>query len=96
MIASTIGIETLKVGDTNRIIEEEDGAQARLLNTLWYGGMIVFSASWLYSIIDGFAHRQSEPIILERYEDLEPEPTPAPVTLRLSPALGGLSLNVGF
>ncbi len=96
MIASTIGIETLKVGDTNRIIEEDNGDQARLLEKLWYGGMIVLSASWIVSIVDGFANRRTEPLVEERFELIEPEPTPPPVTWRLSPHAGGLSLNLDF
>jgi len=109
MIASTIGIETLKVGDSNRIIAEDNGKQARFLNALWYGGMVVLTATWAYSIIDGFANRNTAPIIEERYELIEPAPKsagPPPVddgrardvTLRLAPGPGdlGLGLSLGF
>jgi len=107
MLASTIGLESLKVGDTNQIIEEDSGKQARLLNALWYGGLVVLGASWVYSIIDGFANRNTTPIIEERYELLEPSrPDVSPsaaagrpdVTLRLAPGPGdlGLGLSIGF
>ncbi len=97
MLASTIGIETLKVGDTNRIIEEDNGKQARLLEALWYGGLVVLTASWAFSIVDGFANRNTAPIIEERYEFIEPTAQPE-VTLRLAPGPGdlGLGLSVGF
>ena len=96
MIASTIGLETLKVGDTNRIIEEEDGNQARLLNGLWYGGLIVLGVTWTWSIVDGFANRVTQPVIEERYELLEPAPETGGVRLRIVPAAGGLGLGLDF
>lgn len=97
MIASYIGIETLKVGDTNRI-PVEDGGQARLLNALWFGGLAVFGGAWAYAIIDGFANRKTEPVIQERFELLDQRGRPD-TTLRLVPGpgdLGGLGLEVGF
>lgn len=96
MIASWIGIEPLKEGDSNIIREEDHGQQARFLEALWYGGLVVFGAAWAYSIIDGYANRRTEPLIEERYELIEPRPD---MTLRLTPGpgdLGGLGLAVDF
>lgn len=95
MIGSTIGIETLKVGGTNRV-REEDGNQARLLEALWFGGAIVLGASWIYSIVDGLAYRRTTPVIKERYELLEDEESGDDVTLRVLPAPTGVGLSVDF
>lgn len=97
MIASWVGIETLKVGDSNRI-RVEDGGQARLLNALWFGGLGVFGVAWTWSIIDGFANRRTEPTVQERFELLDQRGRPE-TSLRLVPGpgdLGGLGLEVGF
>jgi hypothetical protein len=93
MVACYVGIETLKVPNTNRI-RVEDGGQARLLNSLWYGGLIVFSASWAYSIVDGFAYRRTEPIVEERFENIEPRGPET--TLRFVPGPGDLGLGVAL
>lgn len=109
MIASWVGIEALKVGDTNRILPGDAG-QAKLLDALWYGGMGVFAATWAFSVVDGFVSRDLTPRIDERFELLEPGParagplspsglSPSPdlaPTLRLVPTLGGIELDLRF
>jgi hypothetical protein len=101
MIASWIGIEGLKVGDTNRVLPE-DGGQARLLEALWYGGMGVMSATWAFSIVDGFLSRDTTPRVNERFELLEPGarppaagPTSSP-NLRMGLTPLGVELDLRF
>lgn len=89
MIATWLGIEGLKVGDTNRISPSDEG-QARLLEALWYGGAGLFVASWGYSIADGFLSRDDTPTIQERFELLDPERKPPEgPTVRFSPSFVG-------
>jgi len=101
MIASWIGIEGLKVGDTNRVLPG-DGGQARLLEALWYGGMGVMSATWAFSIVDGFVSRDTTPRVNERFELLEPgarSPEPGPTStpnLRLGLTPLGLEVDLRF
>jgi hypothetical protein len=95
MIATWLGIEGLKIGDTNRISPGDEG-QARLLEALWYGGAGIFVASWGYSIADGFGNRDTTPVVRERFELLDPQtqPTTGP-SVMLSPSLlGGLGARL--
>lgn len=84
MIATWLGIEGLKVGDTNRIAPGDEG-QARLLEALWYGGAGVFTAGWGYSIADGFGNRDTTPVVRERFELLDPQSQPPKATGPQSP-----------
>lgn len=94
MIATWLGIEGLKVGDTNRISPGDEG-QARLLEALWYGGAGVFVAGWGYSIADGFANRDTTPVVRERFELLDPQSrSPQPPTTTGPPAPRGPSVQL--
>jgi hypothetical protein len=87
LAASWVAIETLKVGDTNRV-SQRDAGEARLLEALWYSGAGVFIAAWGYAIVDGFMQRDRTPRIEER-EERAPAMTVAPGPL-------GVALDVRF
>jgi hypothetical protein len=91
MAATWIGIETLKIGRSNQV-DASDAGRARLLETLWYTGLGVFAATWVYGIVDGFAVRNSEPTVRERFEFIDGSAQPP--SARLTPGPGGLGLGL--
>jgi hypothetical protein len=86
LATSWIAIETLKVGDSN-LVSQDNAGEARLLEALWYGGAAVFLGTWGYSIVDGLINRETAPVILEREAPLTWSPTLLPGGLGASAQL---------
>ncbi len=82
MLATWLGVESLKVDGTDRV-RPSDGGPARALDALWYAGFALLAGSWIWSVADGFVYRDDRPRTLEE-RVLEPTP---PVSLHLRPAL---------
>lgn len=99
-IAAWISVELMKSGSTNRVPQSKAG-QAELLQVLWWIGTGVFTASYGYSIVDGFVFRPPERDEQQRYELVDPEDKPeaAPpstgVELRVGPSAEGFGLGLG-
>jgi len=86
MLATWIGIETLKVDGSDDIVIGRGDREAKLLNGLFIGSFGVFVASWAYSIIDGLAHRREPATKEERVRLLPGDVTPEPSTILGPPA----------
>ncbi len=91
MAATWIGIESLKIGQSNQVAAADAG-RARLLETLWYTGLGVFAATWVYGIVDGFAVRNTEPSVEERFEFIDGGARPP--SARFAPGPGGLGVAI--
>ncbi len=72
MLATWIGIESLKVDGSDRV-PPADGGTARALDALWYAGFALLAGSWIWSVSDGLLYRDSRPLTLEE-RLLEPSP----------------------
>lgn len=103
MLATWIGIETLKVDGSDDIVIGQGDREARLLNGLFIGAFGVFVASWAFSIVDGLASRRDPTTREEKVRllpgDLSPETTDydrdPPFRAFLSPGPGELGLGLG-
>jgi len=107
MASSHLLVNGLAHNDAGQILPRDEG-QAKLLNTLWYAGLGLFVVSWAFSIVDGFANRDTKPVIEEHLERLPPkgdravdsalDPLPAPPRWQLGAGPGevGVGLGVSF
>ena len=64
MVATWLGIESLKADGTNRI-PPADGGTARALDALWYAGLALLTTSWVWSVSDGLVYRDARPRLVE-------------------------------
>ncbi|MGM0578025.1 MAG: tetratricopeptide repeat protein [Myxococcota bacterium] len=96
-IGAWVGVESLKIGGTDRVPPGDEG-QARLLRAMWWAGSAVFLGSWGYSIADGFANRPPRREVRREFEVLDRDELPGGeetgVRLRFGPSARGLGLGV--
>jgi hypothetical protein len=92
MVATWLGVESLKVDGTDRVRPSEGGA-ARALDALWYAGFGLLSASWGWSVADGLLARDPRPRLIEE-RTLE-APAPPVASLHLRPLIGATGLTGG-
>ncbi len=97
-VGSWLGLQALKRGKSNRIAAADQG-RAELLRGLWWAGTGLFSATWIYSVADGFAHRPPRKETKQQWELLDPDDLPRPrdssgVKLRWDPGPTGLGVGL--
>ncbi|MEZ4268150.1 MAG: hypothetical protein R3F39_17445 [Myxococcota bacterium] len=97
-VGSWLGVQALKRGKSNSIAAADEG-RAELLRALWWVGTGMFSATWIYSVADGFAYRPPRKQVEQRWELLDPDDVPTPrdasgVKLQFDPGPTGLGLGL--
>lgn len=96
-VGTWLGVEALKRGKTNSIAAADEG-RAQLLRALWWAGTGMATASWIYSVADGFANRPPRTKVEQRWELVDPEdlPTPRESSRTLRPTTGPTALGLGL
>lgn len=97
-VGTWLGVQALKRGKSNTIAAADEG-RAELLRGLWWAGTGLFSATWIYSVADGFAHRPPRKQVEQRWELLDPDELPTPressgAKLRWDPGPTGLGVGL--
>lgn len=97
-VGSWLGVQALKRGKSNTIAAADAG-RADLLRGLWWAGTGLFSATWIYSVADGFAYRPPRKQTEQKWELLDPDDLPTPressgVKLRWDPGPTGLGVGL--
>lgn len=97
-VGGWLGVEALKRGGSNNIAAADAG-RADLLRALWWTGTGLFSATWVYSVADGFASRPPRESTKQGWEfidpsELRPSGPSAGVELRWDPGPTGVGLGL--
>lgn len=96
-VAAWLRVETLK-NNGSGVIAKSDGSEAELLESVWWVGTGVLTASYLYSVVDGLMNRLPAIETQRSYEVIDPDATPPPlkpdVSWRLAPSAHGFGLSL--